>query len=420
MGASAQVFQLANPHALATIVDASATRRIVASQDIFDAHGTKLWARDQPISHSLHQRLLERKLRQPLETCLRAEDGITPFELHEALVSFLASDHPLAQAAAPWAERLMEAVRDLPLHAAVQLLLTAAHATKPAVFDHAVQAMAAAGAIQANIRLDRFELRLAMLGGLLHDIGEMYVNPHYLDGSQRLDVASYRHVVTHPRIGELLLATMTDYPPALARAVGEHHERLDGTGYPMRRQGDSLSPLGRVLCATETAMGVGAAKPAALSRISFALRMVIGEHDAACVSFFAAAAARVREDLAQAAPDAHGDLVVQLALMDTELSMLLEESQSLAEQSGETPIVRDVASRVADRMRRLRTGWNSIGLWCLSQAEGSPQSIFELSRARDELRYRLKTMERDCLWPHAELEGDDAARLEALWGGVNA
>jgi hypothetical protein len=420
MGASAQVFQLANPHALATIVDASATRKIVASQDIFDAHGTKLWARDQPISHSLHQRLLERKLKQPLETCLRAEDGITPFELHEALVGFLASDHPLAQAAAPWAERLIEEVRHLPMHAAVQLLLTAAHATKPAVFDHAVRSMAVAGAIQASIRLDRFELRLAMLGGLLHDIGEMYVNPQYLDGSQALDVASYRHVVTHPRIGELLLATMTDYPPALARAVGEHHERLDGTGYPMRRQGESLSPLGRVLCATETAMGVSAARPAALSRISFALRMVIGEHDAPGVSFFASAAARAREDLMPAAVDAHGDLVVQLALMDTELSMLLEESQSLAEQSGETAIVRDVASRVADRVRRLRTGWNSIGLWCLSQAEGSPQSIFELSRARDELRYRLRTMERDCLWPHAELEGEDAARLEALWAGVSA
>jgi len=420
MGASAQVFQLANPHALATIVDASATRKIVASQDIVDTHGIKLWARDQPISHSLHQRLLERKLRQPLETCLRAEDGITPFELHEALVSFLASDHPLAQAAAPWAERLIEEVRHLPLHAAVQLLLTAAHATKPAVFEHAVQAMAIAGAIQASVRLDRFELRLAMLGGLLHDIGEMYVNPQYLDGSQQLDVASYRHVITHPRIGELLLATMTDYPPALARAVGEHHERMDGTGYPMRRQGESLSPLGRVLCATETATGVGGARPAALSRISFALRMVIGEHDASSVSFFAAAAGRVREDLVQAAPDAHGDLVVQLALMDTELSMLLEESQSLAEQSSQTAIVRDVSSRVADRVRRLRTGWNSIGLWCLSQAEGSPQSIFELSRARDELRYRLRTMERDCLWPHAELVGDDAARLEALLSGVSA
>ncbi len=420
MGASAQVFQLANPHALATIVDASATRKIVASQDIFDAHGTKLWARDQPISHSLHQRLLERKLRQPLETCLRAEDGITPFELHEALVTFLASDHPLAQAAAPWAERLIEEVRHLPLHAAVQLLLTAAHATKPSVFDHAVRAMAVAGAIQASIRLDRFELRLAMLGGLLHDIGEMYVNPQYLDGSQHLDVGSYRHVVTHPRIGELLLATMTDYPPALARAVGEHHERVDGTGYPMRRQGESLSPLGRLLCATEAAVGVSAAKPAALSRTSFALRMVIGEHDAACVSFFAGAAARVQEDVSQAGAESHGDVVVQLALMDTELSMLLEESQSLAEQSGESAIVKDVALRVADRVRRLRTGWNSIGLWCMAQAEGSPQSLFELSRARDELRYRIRTMERDCLWPHGELVDGDAARLEALWGEVNA
>lgn len=420
MGASAQVFQLANPHALATIVDASATRKIVASQDIFDDRGTKLWARDQPISHSLHQRLLERKLRQPLETCLRAEDGVTAFQLHEALSAFLAGPHALARALQPWAGRLVEEVTHLPLHAAVQLLLTAAHATKPVVFDHAVRGMALAGAIQASIKPERYDLRLAMLGGLLHDLGEMYVNPQYLDGSMPLDVQGYRHVVTHPRIGELLLATLTDYPPALARAIGEHHERMDGSGYPMRRERESVSPLGRVLAAAETALGVCGASTAPMSRTSFALRMVVGEHDEACVAFFASAAARAEEDVEGAVRESHGDLVVQLALMDTELSMLHEEAQALAEQPGETRVVKDVATKVAQRMRRLRTGWNSIGLWCMTHAEGSPQSLLELGMARDELRYRLKTLERDCLWPHAELVDEDALRLEQLWEGLAA
>ena len=46
-------FGSANPHALAAILEASETRRIIAATDIFDLAGTKLWARNQPVSASL-------------------------------------------------------------------------------------------------------------------------------------------------------------------------------------------------------------------------------------------------------------------------------------------------------------------------------------------------------------------------------
>ena len=297
MNAPEQIFNVANSHALATIVDASATRKIVASQDIFDEHGTKLWARGQPVSNALRQRLLERKLRQPLEACLRAEDGVTRLQLRAALIAFLESGHALVGAIDPWAELLLDEVQRLPLHAAVQLLLTAARATKPQVFDHAVRGMALAGAMRASTNPERCDVRIAMLGGLLHDLGEMYVNPQHLGGGKPLDVRGYQHVVTHPRVGELLLATMTDYPPALVRAVGEHHERLDGHGYPMRQASTTLSPLGRLLTVTEVALAISTAPTAPLMRTSFALRMIPGEFEEAWVEFFSDAAQRAGEDL---------------------------------------------------------------------------------------------------------------------------
>ena len=101
--------------------------------------------------------------------------------------------------------------------------------------------------------------------------------------------------------------------------------------------------------------------------------------------------------------------------MDTELSMLHEEAQTLAAETDATRMVRDVAGKVAERVHRLRAGWNSMGLQCMSQAQGSSQKVFELSMARDELRYRLATLERDCLWPHGELLETDAVQLDSLW-----
>ena len=51
---------------------------VIASRDIFDISGIKLWTRDQPVSAALQRKLLDRELRNPLESCLMAEDGVTP------------------------------------------------------------------------------------------------------------------------------------------------------------------------------------------------------------------------------------------------------------------------------------------------------------------------------------------------------
>ena len=72
--AEAGAFRTANPHALATILEAAETRRIIAATDIFALDGTKLWASHQPVSAALQRKLMDRKLRAPLESCLVAGD----------------------------------------------------------------------------------------------------------------------------------------------------------------------------------------------------------------------------------------------------------------------------------------------------------------------------------------------------------
>src|SRR4051812_35616344 len=95
-----------NPHALAALVKASEIYAIVASQDIVDVRGLKLWAQGQPVSAALQQRLLERRLQKPLESCLEAEDGVTVFTLLDDLATFIDSPHPMAAAIRPFGDVL--------------------------------------------------------------------------------------------------------------------------------------------------------------------------------------------------------------------------------------------------------------------------------------------------------------------------
>jgi hypothetical protein len=423
MPVAASPFKSANPYALDTIVRASESRRIVASQDIFDERGVKLWAKDQPISRSLHERLLERKLRRPLESCLRAEDGINSVRLRQAFEEFVDSSHPLAAMVRPSAALLRAEIEKLPLHAGVQVLLTAAHATQPATVEHAVRGMALAATLQAGESTGKYELRLALLAGLLHDIGEMYVNPDHLDGAVPLDPQGFRHLATHPRVGELLLATTTDYPAAIARAIGEHHERLDGSGYPMMRQAAALSPLGRLLAGVEVTLGVTQAAKTPLARTSVALRMIPGEFDGRWSDVVVRAARDACEDLQPAADRPDAQVQADLASLDSGLLMALGAADALANQPADgsaSAATRQVAARAVALLSRLRVGWNAMGLWEARSAGDQPLSAFELHMACRELRYRLHAVRRDCLWARENLEAADAAALEAVWSLIES
>jgi len=109
-----------NPHALASIMKASESCHIIAQEDILDEHGVKLWAKGQPVSQALQQRLLERKLSQPLESCLRAEDGVTHGEMLEQARRLIAACLSAASAVSPWASDLLSDIPRLPLHPVAQ------------------------------------------------------------------------------------------------------------------------------------------------------------------------------------------------------------------------------------------------------------------------------------------------------------
>jgi hypothetical protein len=190
------------------------------------------------VSAALQRKLMDRQLRNPLESCLMAEDGVTPQTLLAATWQLLDRRRLAAgAAAAPCAPRkLVQEVAHLPLHPVAQLLLTAGQASRPAEGFRPCGAGHGAGrrADDGSTAAAPPTCALAMLGGLLHDLGEMYIDPRFgeADADRSLDFVSYQQLVVHPHVGQLLLSQLTNYPAPLARAIGEHHERLDGSGYP--------------------------------------------------------------------------------------------------------------------------------------------------------------------------------------------
>jgi HD-GYP domain-containing protein (c-di-GMP phosphodiesterase class II) len=76
------------------------------------------------------------------------------------------------------------------------------------------------------------QLRTLAIGGLLHDIGKLSVPDAILKKPGELDDGEYAVVRRHPVWGERLLAELGGFSAAVRRLVRDHHERLDGSGYP--------------------------------------------------------------------------------------------------------------------------------------------------------------------------------------------
>jgi HD-GYP domain-containing protein (c-di-GMP phosphodiesterase class II)/DNA-binding CsgD family transcriptional regulator len=94
------------------------------------------------------------------------------------------------------------------------------------------------------------DAKLARTAGLVHDLGRLGVSNAIWDKRGTLTMAELERVRLHPYLSERMLASSGALAPLGAIAV-QHHERLDGSGYPRALSGDAITPAGRVLAASD-------------------------------------------------------------------------------------------------------------------------------------------------------------------------
>jgi putative nucleotidyltransferase with HDIG domain len=89
------------------------------------------------------------------------------------------------------------------------------------------------------------------LSGFLHDIGKIKVPDEILHKPGRLTDPEMEIMKNHVNEGTAVLAEM-GIPKRIVRTIGEHHERLDGGGYPEGKKGDEISLFGRMIAIIDT------------------------------------------------------------------------------------------------------------------------------------------------------------------------
>jgi HD-GYP domain-containing protein (c-di-GMP phosphodiesterase class II) len=105
-------------------------------------------------------------------------------------------------------------------------------------------------AATTNYGLSDADATLVRRAALVHDLGRLGVSNAIWDKPGPLTPAELERVRLHPYLTERMLASSPALAPLGAIAV-QHHERLDGSGYPRGLSGDALTPAGRILAAAD-------------------------------------------------------------------------------------------------------------------------------------------------------------------------
>jgi len=98
------------------------------------------------------------------------------------------------------------------------------------------------------------------LGALVHDIGKIYVPAEILSRPGRLKLAELELVKDHAEAGYDILKDVA-FPWPVAQMVLQHHERLDGSGYPFGISGEAISPEARVIAVADVVESMTSHRP---------------------------------------------------------------------------------------------------------------------------------------------------------------
>ena len=115
-------------------------------------------------------------------------------------------------------------------------------------------------AIAQDLGMSEFQVEGLRVAGDIHDIGKIYVPAEILSKPGQITAIEYGIIKTHPQVGYDILKTIK-FPWPVAQIVLQHHERLDGSGYPLGLVGDLIFKEARILTVADIVEAMSSHRP---------------------------------------------------------------------------------------------------------------------------------------------------------------
>ncbi|RFU70099.1 HD-GYP domain-containing protein [Peribacillus saganii] len=119
------------------------------------------------------------------------------------------------------------------------------------IFTHSLNVTLYSLAIGIEMKLNQKQIETLGMGAILHDVGKMLVPAKILMKPDKLTAEEFAEMKKHSELGFQLLRNAVTVPLVVAHCAYQHHERLDGTGYPRGIKGEDIHLFGRIIAVAD-------------------------------------------------------------------------------------------------------------------------------------------------------------------------
>ncbi|SFM38777.1 HDIG domain-containing protein [Gracilibacillus orientalis] len=237
---------------------------IELAKPIYDAHGRVLLQKNVQLTKSMVDRLKNLGItyvfirdedtddiivhppipeQQRIETLQKIKEAFQSLELED-----LTKNNYLLEKATFKLEQLVkEIAKELSKNDEVIHYLSDLFIIDDYVYSHSLNVSMYTLALAQALNLKNKDMEQLGLGAVLHDIGKIVIPEEVLNKPGRLTNMEFKIMQAHTEYGFDLLRKSHNIPLHVAHCAYQHHERLDGTGYPRGIHKDDIHPFARII-----------------------------------------------------------------------------------------------------------------------------------------------------------------------------
>jgi putative two-component system response regulator len=115
-------------------------------------------------------------------------------------------------------------------------------------------------ALAGAVGFEEDMIEAVRMAAIIHDLGKISVPAEILSKPSRLTVNEFNLIKEHPQVGYDILKDI-EFPWEIATMVYQHHEKLDGSGYPLGLSGNEILPESRVLTVADVVEAMASHRP---------------------------------------------------------------------------------------------------------------------------------------------------------------
>ena len=240
--------------------------RVIATEDIYNHRGVLVAHQGREIDIKVTAQIARHKLTKPLASVVAIENIINAESLFSEIKLVLTRFTDLQQAHNTF--NLDDGIRSACCYFESYTILlqkiTVMSIQLPKLFERSIVGAWLAFVISKNMGSSDVNNEVAFIAGLSRDIGFLHIDPKIVKNTTGLTEDQWRSIQGHVPISKILLEAIPDLPNDIAVAVGQHHERCDGAGYPKAESGNNLNLLGQVVAMADEIQAIRCKKFAKL------------------------------------------------------------------------------------------------------------------------------------------------------------